>query len=128
MDDENIQGDSVVVPENKVSEEIAPTSTPETAIDETLYEKGRIGGVTRTSSLFISLGISALVLILVLIFILENPQSVPIRFVGFKGKFPLGITILFSAVGGVLFTSFIGGLRILQLRIKARRGQFWVHR
>jgi uncharacterized integral membrane protein len=78
-------------------------------------ERTRIGGV------WIAAVLSAVVLLLLLIFILENGQSVAISYFGAHGHLPLGVALLLSAVLGVLLVVIPGTGRIIQLRITARR-------
>jgi uncharacterized integral membrane protein len=75
----------------------------------------RIGGVWVAGALF------AVVLLLLLIFILENGQKVKVSFFGAAGHLPLGVALLLAAVLGVLLVVIPGTGRILQLRMTARR-------
>ncbi|MCO1654417.1 DUF1049 domain-containing protein [Pseudonocardia sp. S2-4] len=77
---------------------------------------------TRTSGLWTGLILSAIVLVLLLIFILQNSAPVQITFLGLSGTLPTGVALLFAAVAGLLLVAIPGGLRILQLRRAARRG------
>ncbi len=63
----------------------------------------------------------AVVLLLLLIFILENGKSVDIAYFGAHGHLPLGVALLLAAVFGTLLVVVPGGGRILQLRMAARR-------
>jgi uncharacterized integral membrane protein len=63
----------------------------------------------------------AVVLLLLLIFILENTQSVTVSFLGADGDVPLGVALLLAAVGGGLVVGLVGVARILQLRKRAKR-------
>ena len=65
--------------------------------------------------------LSAIVLLLLLIFILENGQSASIGYFGAHGHLPLGVALLLAAVAGVLLVIIPGTARIIQLRITARR-------
>jgi lipopolysaccharide assembly protein A len=78
---------------------------------------------TRTGAAFKALIAGAIVLILLLVFILENTQSVKIRYFGASGNLPLGVALLIAAVGGALLVGIVGVARILQLRrhVKRRR-------
>jgi uncharacterized integral membrane protein len=80
----------------------------------------RIKG-TRVSGLWVSLTLSAVVLLFLLIFILQNNVPTPIRFLGAQGTLPVGVALLLAAVLGVLLVAIPGCLRILQLRRAARR-------
>jgi uncharacterized integral membrane protein len=76
---------------------------------------------TRVSGLWIGVTLSAVVLLFLLIFILQNNVPTPIRFLGIEGTLPVGVALLFAAVLGVLLVAIPGYLRILQLRRAARR-------
>jgi uncharacterized integral membrane protein len=70
--------------------------------------------------LWVGLVLAALVLILLLIFILQNPDPVRIAFLGWEGALPTGVGLLFAAIAGVLLVAVPGSMRMAQLR-KARR-------
>lgn len=76
---------------------------------------------TRTSRAFSGLVAGAIVLILLLIFILENTQTVKISFLGASGHIALGIALLLGAVGGALLTGALGAARIAQVRRHTKR-------
>ena len=63
----------------------------------------------------------AVVLLLLLIFILQNGSKVDISYMGMHGHLPLGVALLLAAVSGVLLTILAGAARISQLRTVARR-------
>jgi uncharacterized integral membrane protein len=60
--------------------------------------------------------LSAIVLIFLLVFILQNRSLVQITFLGWAGALPAGVALLFAAVAGVLSVAIPGSVRILQLR------------
>ena len=76
---------------------------------------------TRTGGLWTGLVLSAVVLVFLLVFILQNPDPVRIRFLVFAGQLPTGVALLLAAVAGLLLVAIPGGLRILQLRRAVRR-------
>jgi lipopolysaccharide assembly protein A len=76
---------------------------------------------TRTSRAFTGLVAAAIVLILLLIFILENTQGVKISFLGANGHLALGVALLLAAVGGALVTGILGAARIAQVRHHTKR-------
>ena len=76
---------------------------------------------TRISGLWVSVGFFAVVLLLLLIFILQNGTKVDISYMGAHGRLPLGVALLLSAVCGVLLVVLAGAARISQLRTVARR-------
>jgi uncharacterized integral membrane protein len=63
----------------------------------------------------------AVVLLLLLIFILQNGHKVEISYLGAHGHLPLGVALLMTAVVGVLLVVIPGTGRIIQLRVTARR-------
>ena len=76
---------------------------------------------TRTSGLWVAVGFFAVVLLLLLIFILQNGTPVSVSYLGLHGRLPLGVALLLSAVCGVLLVVLAGAARISQLRAVARR-------
>jgi uncharacterized integral membrane protein len=76
---------------------------------------------TRMGGVWIGAALFALILLLLLIFILENGQRVSISYLGAHGHLPLGVALLLAAVLGVLLVVIPGSGRIIQLRIVARR-------
>ena len=77
---------------------------------------------SRTGGLWVGLILSALVLLFLLVFILQNDQPVQISFFAAEGVIPLGVALLLAAIAGILLVAIPGSLRILQLRRAARRG------
>jgi uncharacterized integral membrane protein len=77
---------------------------------------------SRTGGLWVGLILSAIVLLLLLVFILQNGAPVQISFFAFDGVLPLGVALLLAAIAGILLVAIPGSLRILQLRRAARRG------
>jgi uncharacterized integral membrane protein len=76
---------------------------------------------TRTGGVWVAMGASAVVLLLLLIFILENQRQVNIGFFGAHASLPIGVAMLLAAVGGALVVIIPGTGRIIQLRLTARR-------
>ena len=76
---------------------------------------------TRMSGLWVAVGFFAVILLLLLIFILQNSQKVDISYMGAHGHLPLGVALLLAAVCGVLLVVLAGTARISQLRATARK-------
>ncbi|MEV7093403.1 lipopolysaccharide assembly protein LapA domain-containing protein [Amycolatopsis sp. NPDC051045] len=76
---------------------------------------------TRISGTWVAVIAGLLVLVVLLVFILQNLAPATVRFFGAEGNLPLAIAMLFSAIGGAVLVALIGGARILQLRKQARR-------
>ncbi|OLL76692.1 putative membrane protein [Pseudonocardia sp. Ae168_Ps1] len=88
--------------------------------DDTPTVRRRIPN-TRTGGLWAALILSAVVLIFLLVFILQNTEPVVINFLWLTGTLPTGVALLFAAIAGVLLVAVPGTGRILQLRREARR-------
>jgi uncharacterized integral membrane protein len=80
-----------------------------------VIRRSRLGGA------WVGLALGAVVLILLLVFILENGNKVNIGFLGAHGHIPLGVALLMAAALGVLLVIIPGTGRIIQLRRTARR-------
>src|SRR5689334_4389300 len=76
--------------------------------------RSRMGGV------WIILISAAFVLLLLLVFILQNGQPAEVSFLGAHGTLPMGVALLLAAVFGVLLVALPGTVRILQLRSAGR--------
>jgi lipopolysaccharide assembly protein A len=76
---------------------------------------------TRISGLWVAVGFFAVVLLLLLIFVLQNGTQVGVSYMGAHGHLPLGVALLLSAVCGVLLVVLAGAARISQLRATARK-------
>ena len=76
---------------------------------------------TKTGIAFGTLIAGAIVTILLLVFILENTESVKISYFGAGGHLPLGVALLLAAIGGALVVGIVGAARIMQLRRHVRR-------
>jgi uncharacterized integral membrane protein len=60
------------------------------------------------------------VLLLLLIFVLQNSQKVEVSFFGAHGNTPMGVALLLAGVFGILLVAIPGSVRILQLRWRDR--------
>ena len=65
--------------------------------------------------------VAIVVLIFLLVFILQNGDSATIHFLWIEASLPLGVALLFGAIGGALLVAVVGAARILQLRRQAKR-------
>ena len=71
---------------------------------------------TRISGAWLAVIVAALVLVLLLVFILQNTRPVKISYFTANGMMPLGVALLLAAIAGVLLAGVVASLRILQLR------------
>jgi uncharacterized integral membrane protein len=76
---------------------------------------------TRAGALWTSLIAGFLILILLLIFITQNMETMSFTFFGWHWSLPLGVAMLLAAIGGGLLTVTVGTVRILQLRRAAKK-------
>ena len=95
-------------------------AAPPTAVPPPLPPQHRIKR-TRTSGIWVAVGFFAVILLLLLIFILQNGTQVSVSYLGMHGHLPLGVALLLAAVSGVLLVVLAGAARISQLRATARR-------
>lgn len=76
---------------------------------------------TRFSGLWVGATIAAVVLLVLLVFIIQNSQQAAISFFGAHGHLPLGVALLLAAICGVLLVAVPGYGRIIQLRRALKR-------
>lgn len=77
--------------------------------------------VTRASAAWVATGVALLLLILLIVFILQNSGNVEVQLLGMSATIPLGIALLIAAVGGGVVVAIAGVARVTQLRMHARR-------
>jgi uncharacterized integral membrane protein len=77
--------------------------------------------VTRTGMVWVAVASALVVLILLIAFILQNQDSVSVKFFGLEGAVSLGIALFIAAVGGGVLVAIAGAARIIQLRLAAHR-------
>ena len=76
---------------------------------------------TRTSTVWTAVVVLVASLILVLVFILQNLQTVAVSFLFFHGQLPLGVALLVAATLGGVIVVAAGAARVVQLRRSRRR-------
>lgn len=72
--------------------------------------------LTRAGALWTFLGMGFFMLIVLLVFIVQNPATASFTFLAWHWRLPLGVAILLAAVGGGLLTLLVGTARMYQLR------------
>ncbi|ONI80542.1 hypothetical protein ALI22I_45485 [Saccharothrix sp. ALI-22-I] len=77
---------------------------------------------TRISGTWVAVLASIVVLIVLLVFILQNLTDATVHFLGAAGTLPLGVALLFAAIAGAIVVALVGAARIMQLRRQAKRG------
>lgn len=76
---------------------------------------------SRAGGLWVGLILSAIVLVFLLVFIVQNGDPVQINFLAWSGSLPTGVALLLAAVAGLLLVAIPGVARILQLRRAVKR-------
>jgi uncharacterized integral membrane protein len=81
---------------------------------------GRFAG-TRSSATWTALAVGMVLLVAMVVFILQNLQDVKVTFFAVHWRIPLALDLLLAAVlgGAVVFSA--GAVRLMQLRLRARR-------
>ena len=93
-------------------------------LDTTQQSQGAVpvdvrgGGV---GSAWVTVVIGALLLIMLLVFVLQNQSAVDIAFLGWQFSMPTGVVILFAAIIGALVMALLAAMRIFQLRRRASK-------
>ncbi|AZA11676.1 LapA family protein [Corynebacterium gerontici] len=97
-------------------------SIPATATTEsrTPQEPKKVQG-SLAGGTWLALIFGALLLIVLLIFIMQNQESVQLEFFGWNFNFPLGVGLLLSAIAGALIMAMVGAVRMFQLRKQIKK-------
>ena len=99
--------------------EVAPPALPESPAPIEIPGQSIVPR-TRTGVAWWALGFSMLLLILVLIFVLQNLSPASTSFFSIKWTLPLGLDLLLAALLGGVIAFLLGAARMLQLRRVAR--------
>lgn len=78
---------------------------------------------TRLSGAWTAIVVGLVALMVILVFILQNQQSVKVTFLMFNGQLPLAVALLFALILGAVVVVAFGAARILQLRMVAGRAR-----
>lgn len=78
--------------------------------------------VTRAGMIWVAVSAGLVVLVLLIIFILQNQDRVTVNFFGVSGELSLGMALFIAAVAGGILVAIAGAARILQLRSQRRHG------
>jgi uncharacterized integral membrane protein len=87
-------------------------------LDPTLdgHQRQGISGAT-----WFALILGTVILVLLLIFILQNNESTGFSFLGLDFSLPLGVAMLFAAIAGVLITALLGSVRLFKVSRRVRK-------
>ncbi|MFI7493175.1 lipopolysaccharide assembly LapA domain-containing protein [Kocuria sp. M4R2S49] len=84
------------------------------ALDE--HQKQGISGAMWTALI-----LGLLILILLLIFILQNNVEADFNYLGWRFSLPLGVAMLLAAVAGALIMGLVGSVRLFRLGHRVRK-------
>ncbi|OBH82061.1 lipopolysaccharide assembly LapA domain-containing protein [Mycobacterium sp. E2989] len=76
---------------------------------------------TRLAAAWWALVVGLLILIVLLVFVAQNTESITVHFLGFHWNLPVGVGYLLSAVAGATTTVLVGAARMIQLRRAAKK-------
>jgi len=76
---------------------------------------------TRSSRAWVRLLPVLIVLVVILVFVFQNPKDVKVSIFSFSGTLPLSVALLGAVILGALMTLALGSVRIIQLRRQVHR-------
>jgi uncharacterized integral membrane protein len=104
-------------PESAIGTPPEPTATPA----EYFVKPESAVKFTRAAALWSALITGFVILIVLLVFIMQNTDSATVHFFGWDWNLPVGVALLLAAVCGGLLTVAVGTARIVQLRRAAKK-------
>ncbi|MEZ2121044.1 MULTISPECIES: lipopolysaccharide assembly LapA domain-containing protein [unclassified Corynebacterium] len=93
------------------------TGYPANDVPATQNTKAR----TVAGSTWVALIIGALLLILLLVFIMQNQQHVDLTLFAWEFSVPAGVGVLLAVITGALIMALVGGMRMLELRRELKK-------
>jgi uncharacterized integral membrane protein len=69
----------------------------------------------------VAVSAAALLAVALIIFMLQNTQTVEVTFLGLTGSTSLALMLFIAALSGTLLTLILGSARIIQLRRAVRK-------
>ncbi|MET3951028.1 LapA family protein [Arthrobacter sp. UYEF36] len=76
--------------------------------------------MTRAGMIWVAVSTGLILLVLLIIFILQNQDRVTVHYLGVTGELSLGMALFIAAVAGGILVAVAGAARILQLRRQSR--------
>ncbi|MCB5292532.1 lipopolysaccharide assembly LapA domain-containing protein [Arthrobacter sp. SO3] len=83
-------------------------------------DPSRDAEVTRAGMIWVAVSAGLILLVLLIIFILQNQDRVTVHYLGAAGELSLGMALFIAAVAGGILVAIAGAARILQLRNQHR--------
>ncbi|MGQ4538592.1 LapA family protein [Dermabacteraceae bacterium P7074] len=75
----------------------------------------------RTAATWAALIVGAIVMILLLIFIVQNNTPATFTYFNYGFELPLGVAMLLAAIAGALVMALVGSVRMFQMRRQLRK-------
>ncbi|MDN5820511.1 MAG: lipopolysaccharide assembly protein LapA domain-containing protein, partial [Brachybacterium sp.] len=85
----------------------------------------------KTAGMWIGLILGAIILVMLLIFVIQNNVTAGFQYFGTEFDLPLGVAMLLAAIAGALVMALVGSVRMIQMSWtirKLRKQQEKVHR
>lgn len=101
-----------VVPQRGSATPLPPTPQASDAADRR----------SRAGAAWVGLAVGVLLMVLLVVFLLQNTAPVEVAFLGLRGTAPLAVTLLIAGLGFALVTLVVGTTRIGQLRRRVTAG------
>ena len=76
---------------------------------------------SRTSGLYTAIIGFGIVLVLLIIFIVQNTQSRKVYFLSFEGSAPQAVLLLIALAAGIFLTAIASSLRLMQVRRRVKK-------
>ena len=80
-----------------------------------------VSGGGRTAGIWISLILGAIVLVMLLIFVIQNSETARFEYFGATFDLPLGVAMLLAAIAGALVMALVGSVRMIQMSWTIRK-------
>ncbi|MGN9909308.1 lipopolysaccharide assembly protein LapA domain-containing protein [Phytohabitans sp. LJ34] len=103
-----------------VSDDLATAVPPEVPVSPPTASANRVPR-TRTGAAWFGICATALLSVILIVFMVQNTRSVRVDFLWMDGSLPLALALLVAATGAALLTMAVGAARITQLRRLSRQ-------
>lgn len=114
---------TVAVPRSEQPTVAVPSEDQEYPDDNGRTRPARVPQRSRIGGWWAGIVLSAVVGVLLLVFIVQNTEPVRITFLWISGSLPTGVALLFAGIAGILLVAIPGTARIRQPRRAARRAR-----
>lgn len=76
---------------------------------------------SKTTAIWVALILGAIILILLLIFVIQNSTRSQFEYFAWTFQLPLGVAMLLAAIAGALVMALVGSVRMIQMSMQLRR-------